>query len=270
MIDIIHNPIKKIHISEYIYYKDYEELAAILTLNPMAQSATLFWAQGIIFIASPAHQDSDSDGIPDSQDLDSDDDGVLDVEEGNNGDADTNDDGTIDTDDVGGGDADGDGIADSVDEDPGNYGDAGNNDDPANNTSDPTDPNSGGTGTLGDSGTDNDGDGIADSVDNCDNVDGTPEFGLCDATLSTGDISLEDQFIMYPNPANDVLIFQFSNNHQVDVISIYSITGQEVVRSMSQLNNNSTTIDVSNLSSGVYIVKLIVNKNVVSRRLILE
>lgn len=59
MIDIIHNPIKKVHISEYIYYKDYEELAAILTLNPMAQSATLFWAQGIIFIASPAHQDSE-------------------------------------------------------------------------------------------------------------------------------------------------------------------------------------------------------------------
>uniref|UniRef100_UPI00049158AE T9SS C-terminal target domain-containing protein n=1 Tax=Tenacibaculum sp. 47A_GOM-205m TaxID=1380384 RepID=UPI00049158AE len=61
--------------------------------------------------------DTDGDGIPDSLDLDSDNDGINDVIEGGNGDLDTNGDGYIDVQDSGYSDTNGDGQADaSVDE----------------------------------------------------------------------------------------------------------------------------------------------------------
>ncbi|WP_299110024.1 Ig-like domain-containing protein, partial [uncultured Tenacibaculum sp.] len=106
----------------------------------------------------PDNTDSDNDGTPDYLDLDSDDDGINDIEEGGNDDPDGN--GVVD-----GADSDGDGILDEVDDDVSNFGDTGNTD---VNDTDPTDPDSGGSGTVDDSGTDSDGDGIADSVDGLD------------------------------------------------------------------------------------------------------
>ncbi len=57
-----------------------------------------------------AKVDTDGDGVPDVRDLDSDNDGFSDLQEGGSGGTDTNDDGVID-----GPDADGDGLQDSVD-----------------------------------------------------------------------------------------------------------------------------------------------------------
>ena len=57
--------------------------------------------------------DSDGDGNPDYLDIDSDNDGIFDVEEGGDGDLDTNNDGVIDTNDTGYTDLDGDGMDDS-------------------------------------------------------------------------------------------------------------------------------------------------------------
>ncbi|WP_435261469.1 PKD-like domain-containing protein [Tenacibaculum sp. nBUS_03] len=138
--------------------------------------------------------DTDGDGVPDYQDLDSDDDGINDITEGGNDDEDGN--GLVD-----GPDSDGDGILDEVDEDDSGFGDAGNTD---VNDTDPTDPNSGGTGVVPDSGTDSDGDGISDSVDGDDTAfgdfidtdgDGIPDNidvdddndGIPDSAEGTGD-----------------------------------------------------------------------------------
>ncbi len=56
--------------------------------------------------------DNDGDTNPDYLDIDSDNDGIFDVEEGGDGDLDTNDDGVIDSNDTGYGDVDGDGMDD--------------------------------------------------------------------------------------------------------------------------------------------------------------
>ena len=134
--------------------------------------------------------DTDGDGQPDTQDLDSDNDSVSDLEEGGTGALDTNNDGTAD-----GPDSDGDGIVDSADGDDDNFGDSGDmgaidtdgegtpdyidpdNDDPDDNTVGDTDgngddiddtPNAGADanndGEIDDP-TDSDMDGVADAVD---------------------------------------------------------------------------------------------------------
>ena len=216
--------------------------------------------------------DSDGDGVPDYQDLDSDDDGIVDVIEGNNSDADTNNDGVIDSEDTAGGDSDGDGIADAVDEDPNNYGDLGNNDNPGNNTSDPTDPNSGGTGSVGDSGTDNDGDGIADSVDDCDTVEGTPEFGLCDGTtLTINDLPLDTSHVtIYPNPANRIITIQLPNEVNTAAVVIYNITGQKVLQLNQSSVNKKIKINLPNITTGVYLLSITTEKNTISKRIIIK
>ena len=56
---------------------------------------------------------SDGDEVPNYQDIDSDNDGIHDVEEGGDGDLDTNGDGVIDENDTGYEDADGDGMDDA-------------------------------------------------------------------------------------------------------------------------------------------------------------
>ena len=58
--------------------------------------------------------DNDSDGTPDYLDIDSDNDGIFDVEEGGDGDKDTNGDGVIDSNDTGFTDIDGDGMDDDA------------------------------------------------------------------------------------------------------------------------------------------------------------
>ncbi|MEZ4555499.1 MAG: SdrD B-like domain-containing protein, partial [Caldilineaceae bacterium] len=119
-------------------------------------------------LEDPVLGDSDSDGVPDFRDLDSDDDGVLDVVEIGNDARDTNANGYVDATDVGGGDADGDGIQDPVDQNRCMFGEPGDLDGPSSFLTNPWNPNSGGSGVVPDSGTDADGDGIADSVDSDD------------------------------------------------------------------------------------------------------
>ena len=121
----------------------------------------------------PVTPDTDGDGVPDYNDLDSDNDGINDVEEGPNSGDDANGDGMVD-----GPDTDGDGIQDPADGAPATFGDA--NDPGAPNTdSDGTpdyqdlDSNNDGTTDLEEGGLDPavldpDGDGVVNCTTNCD------------------------------------------------------------------------------------------------------
>ncbi|MFT0157164.1 gliding motility-associated C-terminal domain-containing protein, partial [Tenacibaculum ascidiaceicola] len=164
--------------------------------------------------------DTDGDGIPDYQDLDSDDDGINDVVEGGNSDEDG--DGQVDNPSE---DSDGDGIADSVDGFDG-HGDANS---PDNNT-DPTDPNSGGNGVVDDSGVDSDGDGIADSVD------GLEGFG--DAINE--DTCVKVNNLMSPNgdSANSYLHIDCIESFPRNTIEIFNRWGNTVYRAKGYNNSN--------------------------------
>ena len=139
--------------------------------------------------------------------MDSDDDGIWDIVESGNGASDANEDGTFSSNDPGFVDTDGDGIVDPFDQDPNVFGDAGDLG-TSDDISDSTNPFSGGTGPLPDSGTDADGDGIADSVDNDDTVFGSPpvcavgsiHYAITDGTMNTTGYVWDDA----STPAGDV------------------------------------------------------------------
>lgn len=60
----------------------------------------------------------------------------------------------------------------------------------------------------------------------------------------------------YPTVRNTLNV---SNNHDISSVEIYNITGQKI--SFTTLNTKEGQIDVSNLSNGIYFVKIISGNN---------
>jgi Secretion system C-terminal sorting domain len=75
-------------------------------------------------------------------------------------------------------------------------------------------------------------------------VVGLPTAGVADFT--------KNAVIMYPNPASTVL--NFASEDTIEAIQIFNVMGQKVISV-----NNATTVDVSGLTNGVYIVNTTVN-----------
>ncbi len=75
------------------------------------------------------------------------------------------------------------------------------------------------------------------------------------STLSVEDIShVENQIVVYPNPTKNVLNIEAAI--LVTEIEIYSILGKKL------LQTKSKTIDVSKLSNGLYVMKIISSKGI--------
>ena len=72
------------------------------------------------------------------------------------------------------------------------------------------------------------------------------------AALNTQDFDFGTYFTLYPNPAKDVLNIQAKQDLTINSIEIYNQLGQIVMASTNTLN----AIDVSNLASGTYFVKI--------------
>lgn len=71
--------------------------------------------------------------------------------------------------------------------------------------------------------------------------------------LGVDDQNLVDELAIYPNPVADVLSISTSEDLSNAKFSITTTLGETVIQSK---NSNTNSIDVSNLSSGVYILSL--------------
>ncbi len=80
----------------------------------------------------------------------------------------------------------------------------------------------------------------------------TNTFTTTIAALSTTDFDFGTHFTLYPNPVKDVLNFQSKDNTSINSIEIYNTLGQIVLA----VPNAISTVDVSNLQSGNYFVKV--------------
>ncbi|WP_452225199.1 T9SS type A sorting domain-containing protein [Lacinutrix chionoecetis] len=78
------------------------------------------------------------------------------------------------------------------------------------------------------------------------------EIVVSDATLSVVENTIEGIKI-YPNPASDILNIEMINAENISTVEIFNILGEQVLK--SELNNNK--INVSELSKGMYLVKII-------------
>ncbi|MBK6399661.1 MAG: T9SS type A sorting domain-containing protein [Bacteroidetes bacterium] len=67
------------------------------------------------------------------------------------------------------------------------------------------------------------------------------------------DLTDENSFILYPNPASTKCIVQSSRIKVGDAIRIFAVMGKEILN----LNNAEQEINVSKFQNGIYFVKIL-------------
>jgi endonuclease I len=92
----------------------------------------------------------------------------------------------------------------------------------------------------------------------CDNL------GMHTQTLSVATFEATS-FVLYPNPTNGNTVFiNTQNNATVDAVTIYDISGREVL----QQNNVSNQIDVQKLQQGMYLIQLQIGNQIITKKLL--
>ena len=112
---------------------------------------------------------------------------------------------------------------------------------------------------------------FVDDVANCTanwlGVDTTSHFvatqAECDA-LSNEEFS-SNEISVYPNPVKDILYIN-NKNETIEAIVVYDVLGKKVM----EQNNNNAQINISDLKSGFYVVKIKTNSRTTRKKIIKE
>ena len=84
-------------------------------------------------------------------------------------------------------------------------------------------------------------------------------------TLSVEENSIDDNFIIYPNPSNGLINIEFNIDSEVDDIFIYDNLGRVID---STIIKNENSIRVEGLQNGVFYIKIIIGKDAVIKKII--
>jgi hypothetical protein len=87
-------------------------------------------------------------------------------------------------------------------------------------------------------------------------------------SLDTRNYNLDDTIFIYPNPTNDILNYDIKDSVEITAINIHDVSGKQVFRNENV--SGTSSIDVSNLASGVYFVTFQSDKNAVTKKFIKE
>lgn len=95
----------------------------------------------------------------------------------------------------------------------------------------------------------------------------TFEVELGDGDNEEVKVVSEDNLIIYPNPANQVVTLHLNGQgHEMERVMLYSMTGSLVYDS-GKMTSKRMMVDVSNLISGVYTVRVLANGKVLSKKI---
>ena len=100
----------------------------------------------------------------------------------------------------------------------------------------------------------------------------TPRAFNGDVIYCLGPLAVEsldaDNVSMYPNPANTELTISLNTIQGTSIATIYNIMGEEVL--VENLSSTTNELNISNLNSGVYFVKVMNNGKEITSKLIIE
>lgn len=77
---------------------------------------------------------------------------------------------------------------------------------------------------------------------------------LYSETISVDENHLDSGINIYPNPANNVVNVKIDNYETDDMITITDVSGRTLIA--ETVTNDEMKVDVSNLSKGLYIIKV--------------
>ena len=126
--------------------------------------------------------------------------------------------------------------------------------------------------------TDDDGDGVVDSDDNCPLISNADQADWNNNGI--GDVCgdpkpLNNEYLnyienIYPNPTDDKLIINIKPNLEIKDLFFIDFSGKLIKPKSIDRNKNQLDINVSNLSVGIYILKIITSKENINTKIIIE
>ncbi|MDR6967107.1 subtilisin family serine protease [Flavobacterium arsenatis] len=84
---------------------------------------------------------------------------------------------------------------------------------------------------------------------------GIPDFDLIIQNALGANSFVENKFIVYPNPVENVLNLSFSKGFKTGEISIYNSLGQRVL--LEKMNANLSHLSLEDLASGIYFYEIV-------------
>ena len=93
-------------------------------------------------------------------------------------------------------------------------------------------------------------------------------YGSCHSVIGISELQNKTTITLSPNPNNGNFTIT-NNNPQLKTIHIYNVLGEEVKKELI-MDNGKLIMDVSNLPSGIYLVKVSSEKEVLTKRMVKE
>jgi hypothetical protein len=91
-----------------------------------------------------------------------------------------------------------------------------------------------------------------------------------DKLLSVNEFKNTYEVLVYPNPTSELITINAPNNNEIYSVSIYSIDGKFIGKYKNPLNGNQFSINVENLSTGFYNLKIETTNGNFSKKIIVR
>tara|TARA_B100001287_G_C22684064_1_gene532199 strand:+ start:3875 stop:5212 length:1338 start_codon:yes stop_codon:yes gene_type:complete len=91
------------------------------------------------------------------------------------------------------------------------------------------------------------------------------DFHLSDIPLETQYLEFSDNIKIFPQPAKNVV--NISSVNSISSVSVLDITGKSISNTSFSKNKNNVTIDISFLDAGVYLVSVVLNDKVITKKI---
>tara|TARA_B000000565_G_scaffold134297_1_gene101610 strand:+ start:581 stop:1918 length:1338 start_codon:yes stop_codon:yes gene_type:complete len=91
------------------------------------------------------------------------------------------------------------------------------------------------------------------------------DFHLSNIPLETQFLEVSDDIKIFPQPAKNVV--NISSVNSISSVSVLDITGKSISNTSFSKNKNNVTIDISILDAGVYLVSVVLNDKVITKKI---
>ena len=91
------------------------------------------------------------------------------------------------------------------------------------------------------------------------------DFHLSDIPLETQFLEVSGDIKIFPQPAKNVV--NISSVNSISSVSVLDITGKSIINTSFLKNKNNFTIDISFLDAGVYLVSVVLNDKVITKKI---
>jgi len=108
--------------------------------------------------------------------------------------------------------------------------------------------------------------GSATIINNNPGCNSEEEVELACETLWVQDYEVEPEISVYPNPAREKIYITIKNDLIINAVKIYNQLGQLVYNQQGI----TTSIDISNLSEGIYVLELAENERIHRREIVIR